>query len=60
MTNYEKAMFAVMLVLALAVFTLFVGQIAEAQEVTYCKNYQTGEIIVVEAGYPCPYPSVEL
>jgi hypothetical protein len=32
----------------------------EAQDVTYCKNYQTGQIIVVEAGMPCPYPTVQL
>jgi len=33
---------------------------AAAQDVKYCKNYQTGEIIVVDAGMPCPYPTVEL
>ena len=33
---------------------------AEAQDVTYCKNYETGEIIVVDAGMPCPYPTVQL
>ena len=32
----------------------------EAQDVQYCKNYETGEIIVVEAGQPCPYPTVQL
>ena len=30
------------------------------QEVKYCKNYETGEIAVVEKGFPCPYPMGEL
>jgi hypothetical protein len=31
-----------------------------AQDVKYCKNYQTGEIVVVEANMPCPFPTAEL
>jgi hypothetical protein len=26
-----------------------------AQDVTYCKNAQTGEVIVIEAGHACPF-----
>lgn len=33
---------------------------ALSQEVKYCKNYTTGEIVVVEKGMPCPYPTAEL
>lgn len=28
--------------------------------VKYCKNLQTGEIIVVEEGYPCPSGTVKI
>ena len=54
MTNYEKAMFAVTLVLALAVFTLFGGTMAEAQETQYtkCVNNQ-GEVVIV-TNFTCP------
>ena len=27
---------------------------ADATQVKYCKNPRTGEIIVIEANYPCP------
>lgn len=29
-------------------------------EVTYCQDLVTGEIKVVKAGMPCPYPTAEL
>jgi hypothetical protein len=29
-------------------------------EIKYCKNFETGEVFVVEANMPCPYPTVEL
>lgn len=32
----------------------------EAQEVKYCVDLETGEVIVVEAGMPCPFPMAEL
>lgn len=39
-------------------------QPAEAQddepEVTYCQDLVTGEIKVVKAGMPCPYPMAEM
>ncbi len=43
-----------------AVAALFAALQSEAQEVKYCKNYTSGEVIVVQAGMPCPYPTVEL
>ena len=30
------------------------------QELKYCKDYETGEVVVVEAGKPCPFPMGEL
>ena len=33
---------------------------AKSQEVKYCKNRQTGEVIVVEIGYPCPFPTSKI
>jgi len=34
---------------------------AESQDVvTFCKNYETGEIVVVGEGMPCPYPTVRV
>jgi len=33
---------------------------AWAQDVKYCKDAQTGDVIVVEAGMPCPFPYHEL
>jgi hypothetical protein len=29
-------------------------------EVKYCKDHVTGQVITVEATMPCPYPMVEL
>lgn len=45
--------------LAVVVFTLAIME-CEAQDVKYCRDANTGEIIVVEAGQPCPYPTHEL
>lgn len=54
----------IVLIIAITVFTVMAlvegAKEALAQEVKYCKNYQTGTIIVVEASYPCPYPTVEI
>lgn len=51
--------------LALAVILLIAHlPTVEAQEdepeVTYCQDLVTGEIKVVKAGMPCPYPTAEL
>ena len=28
-------------------------------QVKYCKNYETGQVIVVQVGYPCPFPTAD-
>lgn len=43
--------------LAVLVTFVFTGSMCQAQDVKYCKNAKTGDIIVVEIGYPCPYPT---
>jgi len=47
---------------ALAVFALDMVWASKgyAQDVKHCINLQTGDIIVVRAGYPCPSPTSEL
>ena len=54
----------IVLTIAIIVFTVMAmaqgAKKALSQEVKYCKNYETGEIYVVEANMPCPYPTVEL
>lgn len=39
---------------------LFFLSSAQAQDVTHCQNLQTGEIIVVRKGMPCPFPTAEI
>jgi len=46
--------------LALLVTFVFTAFMCSAQEVKYCKNAKTGEIVVVQAGYPCPFPTHKL
>lgn len=29
-------------------------------DVKYCKNFENGDIIVIEAGFPCPSGTVEI
>ena len=41
------------------VWVLMMIKPCEAQDLTYCKNYETGEIIVVDNGV-CPYPTVQI
>jgi hypothetical protein len=43
-----------------ALFVLVISGQATATDVKYCKDYTTGEIYVVEANMPCPYPTVEI
>ena len=47
---------------ALLVFTLLLAATAvpAQDEVKYCKDATTGDIITVGAGMPCPYPTHEL
>jgi len=45
---------------ALFVFMIFMLATAESDangKVKYCRNATTGEIITVQAGYPCPFPT---
>ena len=46
--------------LAVLVTFVFTASMCTAQEVKYCKNGRTGDIIVVQAGYPCPFPTHKL
>ena len=55
-TNTKRGSKMKYLILALAVMAVS----TQAQDVKYCKNYETGEVIVVEANMPCPYPMAEL
>jgi hypothetical protein len=50
---------------SIAVFAVFTAILAVSlkvfgSDVKYCRNAETGEIIVIEAGYPCPSPTHEL
>jgi len=45
--------------IAVALIVLY-GLNAKAQDVKYCKDFETGEIITVEAGMPCPGTTAEL
>ena len=50
----------VLLLLAIVLIPAYtVGTLANPQ-VKYCKNFTTGEVFVVEANMPCPYPTVEI
>ena len=49
-----------LLLMGLALIFAVVVLDSIGQEVKYCKNYETGEIAVVEKGFPCPFPMVEL
>ena len=44
----------------IAMLGLVAGQKAFGTEVKYCINHTTQEVIAVQKGYPCPYPTVEL
>ena len=48
--------------ITILLFILFVVLTSkpEATGVKHCKNYETGEIIVIEDGYPCPFPTSEI
>ena len=50
---------ALLLLVVILIPAYTVGALANPQ-VKYCKNFQTGEIFVVEANMPCPYPTAEI
>lgn len=49
-------------IFALLLLALIVWRTAEANEprTKICKNLRTGEIVVIEAGYPCPPGTVAI
>ena len=53
---------AIEAVLVTAVFLALTAVPCQADEpkVKYCKDARTGQIIVIEDGYPCPFPTHEL
>ena len=51
---------ALVLLAAIAYVGLTLCAVADDSKIKYCKNYETGEIIVIEKGYPCPSPTVEI
>jgi hypothetical protein len=55
--SLHPAVEAAIIFLILALLLCFT---ADAQEVKYCKNYQSGEIVIVEANMPCPFGTAEL
>jgi len=45
-------------VLVTALFLLVTATpVCANDKVKYCRNATTGEIITVQAGYPCPFPT---
>jgi hypothetical protein len=46
----------------LIVCLLAIGPLVQAErpKLKACKNFQTGKIVMIEAGYPCPSGTVEI
>ena len=42
-------------VFVFTIFSLATCERVDAQDVAYCKHGQTGQVIVIEAGYACPF-----
>lgn len=56
-----QAVISFLAILVLAIVYIFtIPSALSAEKVKYCRNAETGEIITVQAGYPCPYPTHEL
>ena len=49
-----------LIIIALLFAAGFIAGTKADPEVKYCKNFETGEIIVIEEGYPCPFPTAEI
>ena len=58
----SETLISLLLVVALAFIAgALTARKADAQdEVKYCKDARTGQVIVVEASMPCPFPYREL
>lgn len=52
---YRKPLLALAFIIAFLAVAVRLTANAAAQEVAYCKHGQTGEVIVIEANYACPY-----
>ncbi len=59
MTNRDLLAGMIGFIIAL-VISMLLSNATQAQDVKYCKNFQTGEIVVVEINMPCPFPMAEL
>lgn len=59
MTHFEKALIPLAGV-AVMMAIIFAGEAMADPKVKYCKDAQTGRVITVEAGMPCPYPTHEI
>lgn len=58
---FERKYVIAAIAVTILIFGLLAYGIAKADpEVKYCKDMRTGEIFVVEAGYPCPGTTVEI
>lgn len=49
-----------LLLLVIVLMPAYIAGASANEKVKYCKNYQTGQIIVVDKYMPCPYPTVEI
>ena len=58
--NKESAIWTAIAVAFLLLAMSFALQAVADPKVKYCKDAQTGRVITVEAGMPCPYPTHEI
>jgi hypothetical protein len=56
----ESKIWTALAVVFVLLAMLFATNAWSNPKVKYCKNYETGEIIVIEDGYPCPFPTSEI
>jgi hypothetical protein len=49
-----------LIIAALSILFAISLNVMAQDKVKYCKNYTTGQVITVQAGYPCPYPTAEI
>ena len=58
--NQQSEMWTAIAVAFLLLALGFAMQAMADPKVKYCKDAQTGRVITVEAGMPCPYPTHEI
>lgn len=49
-----------LIIVGLMAALFFMTYQCQAAPVKHCRNAETGQIITVEAGMPCPYPTHEV